>query len=199
MADTATKRSDTRRRWLSSALLTILLTLGLIVTSVAITISSVEVRENVFTTGTVKLNLNGSADAEDGKGAPVITEDDKFLFEPGMTVNKTFFLENRGADCWYKLYFNNVSGDLASVLDITIKDGDKLLCSGKMKDLTFTNAPIAGELRAGSRLDLTISFYFPKDAGNTAQNGTLQFDLCADATQFAHNGEDDKPPVFENE
>ena len=84
------------------------------------------------------------------------------------------------------------------MLDITIKDGDKLLCSGKMKDLTFTNAPIAGELRAGSRLDLTISFYFPKDAGNTAQNGTLQFDLCADATQSAHNREDGKPPVFEN-
>lgn len=196
MTDTSAKRTDTRRRWLSSALLTVLLVLGLIVTTLAIS-TKISVERN-FTTGTVKLNLNGSADAEDGKGAPVITENDKFLFEPGMTVNKTFFLENRGADCWYKLYFNNVSGDLASVLDITIKDGDKLLCSGKMKDLTFTNAPIAGELRAGSRLDLTISFYFPKDAGNTAQNGTLQFDLCADATQSAHNREDGKPPVFEN-
>ena len=56
-----------------------------------------------------------------------------------------------------------------------------------MKDLTFANAPIAGELRAGSRLDLTISFYFPQDAGNTAQNGTLQFDLCADGTQVKNN------------
>lgn len=51
MADTATKRTDTRRRWLSSALLTILLTLGLIVTSVAITISSVEVPNNTSPPG----------------------------------------------------------------------------------------------------------------------------------------------------
>ena len=185
MADTATKRTDTRRRWLSSALLTVLLALGLIVTTLAIS-TQISV-ERVFTTGTVKLNLNGSADAENGKGAPVITEDDKFLFEPGMTVEKTFFLENRGADCWYKLYFNNVDGDLASVLDVTIKDGNVTLCSGKMKDLNFKDAPVAGRLGSGSRLDLTITFYFPKDAGNTAQNGTLQFDLCADGTQVKNN------------
>lgn len=196
MADTATSRSDARRRWLSSALLTVLLALGLIVTTLAIS-TQISVARN-FTTGTVKLNLNGSADAKDGKGAPVITENDKFLFEPGMTVEKTFFLENRGADCWYKLYFNNVSGDLASVLDVTIKNGNDTLCSGKMKDLTFADAPVAGKLSAGSRLDLTISFYFPKDASNTAQNGTLQFDLCADATQSANNGKDGEPHVFEN-
>ena len=64
MADTATKRTDTRRRWLSSALLTFLLTLGLIVTSVAITISSVEVPNNIFSTGQVKLNLNNKQAVE---------------------------------------------------------------------------------------------------------------------------------------
>ena len=85
MTDTSAKRTDTRRRWLSSALLTVLLVLGLIVTTLAIS-TKISVERN-FTTGTVKLNLNGSADAEDGKGAPVITEDDKFFFEPGMTVN----------------------------------------------------------------------------------------------------------------
>ena len=82
MADTATKRTDTRRRWLSSALLTILLTLGLIVTSVAITISSVEVPRNIFTTGQVKLNLND-------KQAVIMPNE--YLFEPGMTVVKDFF------------------------------------------------------------------------------------------------------------
>ena len=170
MADTATKRSDTRRRWLSSALLTFLLTLGLIVTSVAITISSVEVPNNIFST---------------------VIMPNEYLFEPGMTVVKDFFLENEGAECWYKLYFRNVDGDLANVLDVTIKNGDTILCSGKMSDLTRDNMQFIGSLpakgAAGSRLDLTISFYFPQDAGNTAQNGTLQFDLCADGTQVKNN------------
>ena len=182
MADTTTKRTDTRRRWLSSALLTVLLTLGLIVTSVAITISSVEVHNNIFTTGQVKLNLNN--------GEAVIGPDE-YLFEPGMTVVKKFFLENEGAECWYKLYFDKVDGDLARVLDITVKNGDQVLCSGKMADLTRDNVQFIGSLpakdTAGSRLDLTITFYFPKDAGNTAQNGTLQFDLCADGTQVKNN------------
>lgn len=183
MADTTTKRTDTRRRWLSSALLTILLTLGLIVTSVAITISSVEVPRNIFTTGQVKLNLN------DGQA---VIKSDEYLFEPGMTVVKDFFLENEGAECWYKLYFDKVDGDLANVLDITVKNGDEILCSGKMSDLTRENTTqFIGSLPAtgkpGSRLDLTISFYFPKDAGNTAQNGTLQFDLCAYGTQVKNN------------
>ena len=172
MADTATKRSDTRRRWLSSALLTFLLTLGLIVTSVAITISSVEVPNNIFSTGQVKLNLNN-------KQAVI------------MPNEYLFFLENEGAECWYKLYFRNVEGDLANVLDVTVKNGDTILCSGKMSDLTRDNMQFIGSLpakgAAGSRLDLTISFYFPKDAGNTAQNGTLQFDLCADGTQVKNN------------
>lgn len=182
MADTTTKRTDTRRRWLSSALLTILLTLGLIVTSVAITISSVEVPRNIFTTGQVKLNLNDEK---------AVIKSDEYLFEPGMTVVKDFFLENEGAECWYRLYFSEVKGDLANVLDITVKNGDEILCSGKMSDLTRDNMQFIGSLpakgAAGSRLDLTISFYFPKDAGNTAQNGTLQFDLCADGTQVRNN------------
>ena len=182
MADTATKRPDTRRRWLSSALLTFLLTLGLIVTSVAITISSVEVPNNIFSTGQVKLNLNN-------KQAVIMPNE--YLFEPGMTVVKDFFLENEGAECWYKLYFRNVDGDLANVLNVTVKNGDTILCAGKMSDLTRDNMQFIGSLpakgAAGSRLDLTISFYFPKDAGNTAQNGTLQFDLCADGTQVKNN------------
>ena len=182
MADTTTRRTDTRRRWLNSAVLTVFLALGLIVTSVAITISSVEIPNNIFTTGQVKLNLNNEQ--------PVIREDE-YLFEPGMTVVKSFFLENEGAECWYKLYFDKVSGDLAKVLDITVKNGDQILCSGKMADLTRDNVQLIGSLpakgAAGSRLDLTISFHFPEEAGNAAQSTNLTFNLCADGTQVKNN------------
>ena len=59
MTDTSAKRTDTRRRWLSSALLTVLLALGLIVTTLAIS-TKISVDRN-FTTGTVKMDLNGGA------------------------------------------------------------------------------------------------------------------------------------------
>lgn len=76
---------------------------------------------NRFATGTVKINLND--------GQPVIRENE-FTFEPGMTVKKDFFIENESTvSVYYKLYLENVTGDLADDLLITIKDNDKILCS----------------------------------------------------------------------
>lgn len=178
-----TERATTKRRWMSSAVVTVLLTLGLIVTTLAIGLSVAERPDNIFSTGTIKLNLND--------GHAVISESE-YLFEPGMTVNKTFFLQNEGMECWYKLYFNNVTGSLAPIMDITLRDeGGRLLYSGKMTDLTQTTAPILGKLpasgAAGSRIDMTISFHMAEDVGNAAQGGTLQFDLCADGTQVRNN------------
>ena len=138
--------------------------------------------DNIFSTGKIRLNLN------DRK--PVITENE-YLFEPGMTVEKPFFLKNEGADCWYRLYFNNVSGSLSSVLEVTVSDGETVLFTGKMSDLTQSSADWLGILpavgAAGSCRTLTITFHFPEDAGNAAQGGTLQFDLCADGTQVRNN------------
>ena len=100
-------------RWMGSAVVTVLLALGLVVTTLAIALSVAERPDNIFSTGKIRLNLN------DRK--PVITENE-YLFEPGMTVDKPFFLKNEGADCWYRLYFDKVSGSLASVLDATVSD-----------------------------------------------------------------------------
>ncbi len=178
----------TSRRWMGSAVVTVLLVLGLVVTTLAIGLSVAERPDNIFSTGKIKLNLNDSK--------PVITENE-YLFEPGMTVDKPFFLKNEGADCWYRLYFNNVSGSLASVLDVTVSDGETVLFTGKMSDLTQSSADWLGILPAvgatGSYRTLTITFHFPEDAGNAAQGGTLQFDLCADGTQV-QLGDRDKVP-----
>lgn len=172
----------TGRRWMGSAVVTMLLALGLVVTTLAIALSVAERPDNIFSTGKIRLNLN------DRK--PVITENE-YLFEPGMTVDKPFFLKNEGADCWYRLYFNNVSGSLSSVLEVTVSDGETVLFTGKMSDLTQSSADWLGILpavgAAGSCRTLTITFHFPEDAGNAAQGGTLQFDLCADGTQVRNN------------
>lgn len=172
----------TSRRWMGSAVVTVLLVLGLVVTTLAIGLSVAERPDNIFSTGKIKLNLNDSK--------PVITENE-YLFEPGMTVDKPFFLKNEGADCWYRLYFDKVSGSLSSVLEVTVSDGETVLFTGKMSDLTQSSADWLGILPAvgatGSYRTMTITFRFPEDAGNAAQGGTLQFDLCADGTQVRNN------------
>ena len=195
MADTATKRSDTRRRWLSSALLTFLLTLGLLVTSVAITISSVEVRENVFTTGTVKLDLNGGAAVVDMTNPDAEHANESKFSEPGFRIKRDFYLKNIGsAAAYYKLYAgyedtpeNNA---LANALDveITYKDTGVLLFSGKLSALNLSSAPVAdSSLDAGDTVWFTAVFRFSKDAGNDLQNKMLSFDLYARGTQVKNN------------
>ena len=195
MADTATKRSDTRRRWLSSALLTFLLTLGLIVTSVAITISSVEVRENVFTTGTVKLDLNGGAAVVDMTNPDAEHTNESKFSEPGFRIKRDFYLKNIGsAAAYYKLYAgyedtpeNNA---LANALDveITYKDTGVLLFSGKLSALNLSSAPVGdSSLDAGDTVWFTAIFRFSKDAGNDLQNKMLSFDLYARGTQVKNN------------
>lgn len=172
----------TSRRWLGSAAVTVLLALGLMVTTLAIALSVTVRPDDIFSTGVIQLNLNDSQ--------PVITEGE-YLFEPGMTVRKSFFLENEGAECWYKLYFADVHGSLAASLEVTVSDGSAVLFSGKLSDLTRERAEIAGSLppagTAGSRRDMDIVFHLPEDAGNGAQGGTLSFDLCADGTQVRNN------------
>lgn len=195
MADTATKRSDTRRRWLSSALLTFLLTLGLIVTSVAITISSVEVRENVFTTGTVKLDLNGGVAVVDMTNPDAEHANESKFSEPGFRIKRDFYLKNIGsAAAYYKLYAgyedtpeNNA---LANALDveITYKDTGVLLFSGKLSALNLSSAPVGdSSLDAGDTVWFTAVFRFSKDAGNDLQNKMLSFNLYARGTQVRNN------------
>ncbi|HAY97398.1 MAG TPA: hypothetical protein DCY23_03710, partial [Ruminococcaceae bacterium] len=63
----------------------VVLAVCLCITTFALVYSSVSAENNLFRTGEVKINLN------DGK--PVIQEHE-FIFEPGMTVKKDFFIEN---------------------------------------------------------------------------------------------------------
>ena len=136
----------------------------------------------------VSINLNG--------GRPVIYENE-YVFEPGMTVEKPFYIENEGSwDVYYKIYFSNVLGELADVLEIQILNGDELLYEGTAKSLTkYTVKADDNILRSGERRTLTIRIHFPESAGNTAKNATLAFDLCADAVQNKRNPK----KVFEKE
>lgn len=158
----------------------IVLAVCLVITTFALVYASVSVENNLFRTGEVKINLND--------GEPVIREHE-FLFEPGMTVKKDFFIENESTwDVYYRLYFDNVSGGLADVLEITVKDGDKVLYSGTANELTKKNVVAADDtLKIGQKRNLTVYFHFPEEKGNEAQNLDLTFTMCAEATQTKNN------------
>lgn len=173
-------KSSTSKKLTASVTAVIVLAVCLCITTFALVWATVSVEGNLFHTGTVKINLN------DGK--PVI-EEHEFLFEPGMTVKKDFFIENQSTwDVYYKLYFTDVEGGLADVLDITVKDGDKILYQGLAGDLTKEKVGAADDiLKLNERRNLTVYFHFPEGAGNSTQNLVLTFSMKADAVQTKNN------------
>lgn len=172
--------STTSKKLTASVVTIFVLAICLCVTTFALVWATVSVDNDLFHTGTVKINLN------DGK--PVI-EEYEFLFEPGMTVKKDFFIENQSTwDVYYKLYFDDIEGGLVDVLEVTIKDGDIILYQGKANELTKANVGAANDiLRLNERRELTVYFHFPEEAGNETQNLVLAFSMRADAVQTKNN------------
>ena len=172
--------TKTAKRLTGGIIAIIVLAVCLCITTFALVYETVAVENNLFHTGEVKINLND--------GQPVIREHE-FLFEPGMTVKKDFFIENASTwDVYYRLYLDNVSGGLADVLTVTVKDGDKTLYSGTANELTKQNVVAADDtLKIGQRRSLTVVFHYPEEAGNNTQNLDLTFTLCAEATQTKNN------------
>ena len=158
----------------------IVLAIALCVTTFALVRSIVTVDNNTFNTGIVKINLN------DGNK---IIEENEYLFEPGMTVSKEFFVKNESTDSvYYKVYMDNIHGGLKSVLEIKIIDnqtGDVLFW-GKPEDYTRDSAEVR-ELFLNEERMLTAIFYYPEESGNSTKKMALHFDLCADATQMRNN------------
>ena len=158
----------------------IVLAVFLSVTTFALVYSSVTVDENTFRTGKVKINLNN--------GAPIITEDE-YLFEPGMTVKKEFFIENLSSEAvYYKIYFDNTRGGLSRVLDIRVLDNKTgtELYNGKADTFTRSNS-VSEELLLNEKRTLTAIFHYPAECGNSTKNMDLSFDMCAVATQTSNN------------
>ncbi len=173
-------KSKTAKKLSASVAIIFLLSVCLCITTFALMFSMVSVGENIFATGTVKINLN------DGK--PVI-EEQEFLFAPGMTVKKEFFVENESScDVWYRLYFQNVVGGLADVLDVKICDGEKVLFSGTPNELKRENVKAADDMLAiNERRTLQIYFHFPESSGDESQDLYLNFDFAAEAVQTKNN------------
>lgn len=188
MSMTNTKNKKMQKALTANLIIVILLALCLSITTGALIMSSVSIGGNVFTTATFELKLLN----EDGvEGGSIITEADGYLFEPGMTVKKPFSLKNEGTvDAFFRIYFENLSGDLAKYLEVKLTDAsDNVLYDWtKMSDMLRDDVKAAEAiLAAGEEKQLFIWFHMPEDLSNVAKNMALTFDLCADATQVKNN------------
>lgn len=172
--------NKTAKKLTGSVITIILLAAYLCITTFALIYSTVAAENNLFQTGAVKINLND--------GRPVI-EEHEFLFEPGMTVEKSFFLENQSTwDVYYKLYFDDMEGGLSDILDVSIRSGDTVLFQGKAAALTKETVGAADDiLKLNERRELTLSFHYPEGGGNSGQALYLSFALKADAVQTKNN------------
>ena len=159
----------------------LLLCLGLCITSFAISYTIIKIENNTFQTGGIDIDLNGNA--------PIIPE---CQMAPGMTVEKEFYIKNNGGwAVFYKLYFEEVKGDLADVLEITIYENgspEKVLLNGKISDLINADElNIAGKLEVGQKQNLIASFHFLENAGNEYEDAMLEFKMSAIAVQTKNN------------
>lgn len=172
--------SKTAKRLTGGIIAIIVLSICLCITTFALVWATLSVDNNLFHTGIVDINLN------DGK--PVIYEN-QLSFSPGMTVKRDFFIENNSTwSVYYKLYFSNVTGGLADVLQVTIKDGEKVLYTGTTKELSREKVSAADDvLQVGEKRTLTAYFTFPSGTGHKAYNRNLSFTVSADAVQTKNN------------
>lgn len=176
----SSSKSKIARQLTVSIVVVIVFSISLCITTFALFYATVTVENNVFQTGKVEIDLNG--------GAPVITQSE-YLFEPGMTVEKSFDIKNIGTgSVYYKIYMTEIDGGLADVLEITVYDGTDILYQGTARNMTRENVLTARDaLPVGQSRSLKIRFHYPEDSRNESQNWQLEFNLCADAVQEKNN------------
>ena len=157
----------------------VILSICLCITTFALIWSMVWVNNNIFSVGKIDIDLN------DGK--PVI-EEHEYLFKPGMKVAKEFYIQNNSTcEAYYKIYLDDITGGLADVMEVTIRDNQQVLFDGKANELTRQMVSSAEDpLRLKEKKELEIEFYYPKESRST-EDATLTFTLCADAVQTKNN------------
>lgn len=167
-----------------SAIVIIILCVCLALTTFALVYAAVSVENNLFGTGYVLINLNN--------GNPIIKEND-FLFEPGMTVEKSFFLDNIGTcDVYYRIYFEGIQGDLANYMKIRLRtDSGVELYNGYMNDFVRSKMDAFDDVlsfkEGQNRRNFIISFEISGDVGNAAKSTGASFDVKAEAVQTRNN------------
>ena len=141
----------------------------------------VSVDNNFFGTGYVKIDLN--------HGIPVFDSDDLAL-EPGSNITKPMVLTNNSSDpVHYRIYVENVSGDLQYALLFRIYDENHaLLKTVTLADFNDGDALESdGPLAIGGKKTFYVEATMNECAGNEYKSRALTFDIMAKAVQSKNN------------
>ena len=191
-------KSNTERKLKIGVITIVLLSMCLIFTSTVLAMSTLPIGDNIFKSGLISIKLGGIDGEKEyyfDNEHKLITENE-YLFEPGITVEKKFFIENvagnKGYDVYYKIYFDNIEGELANQIDICLTDdSSNIIYKGKasdfVKDNVITGLKPLSVFKNHNKHYYTISFHYPEECGNIGQGKILEFDLCARAVQTKNN------------
>ena len=203
------------KKLLISIIIIIIFMVCFVSTTFALIYNKVTVEDNYYQTGVVKVSISElqKIDKEDINDSLPINSDsndidlDDFLFEPGMIVVKAFTVTNESScDVYYRLYLDELEGDLADVIEITItiddddnvSSNDKVLFSNVIAsnlskdsinddDFIKDNPNSIDELEEGKSKSYKIYFHYPSDSNNSGQDKSLSFKLSVEATQTKNN------------
>ena len=159
------------------------LLMGLGVTTLALSTATERISGNIFSTPTILGNLND--------GAAVLGEDVLENLEPGMILEREFFVENIGSgDAYYKLYFEEIDGDLADTLRVVItrRDTEAKLYDGTLAEMTRDKMlSVDDPLVVAEKRALKITLQINGGAASDVSGKPLTFRLSADFTQVKNN------------
>ena len=201
------------KKLMISIITIIIVTVCFLSTTFALIYDSVSVKDNYYQTGMVDVyisNLQKINKEDINDSLPIDSESndielDDFIFEPGMTVVKSFYIENRSTcDVYYRLYLDELKGDLANIIEITItiddddnnSSNDTVLFSNvkasnlskdSINDFIKDNPNSIDELDKGKSKSYKIYFHYPSDSSNVGQDKSLSFKLSVEATQTKNN------------
>ena len=197
------------KKLMISIITIIIVTVCFLSTTFALIYDSVSVKDNYYQTGMVDVYISDlqKINKEDiNDSLPIDSESndielDDFIFEPGMTVVKSFYIENRSTcDVYYRLYLDELEGDLADAIKITIAiddgdedhDNDKVLYSDVASNLTKEHSTVADDILGvkdsdNGKRNYLIYFHYPSESNNSGQDKSLSFKLSVEATQTKNN------------
>ncbi len=172
--------SSVQKKVWKSIVAIILLFLMFAVTTYALVSSYLSVNDNLFETAKVDIDLNN--------GVPIFTQND-FALEPGRSNMKRFTITNNSTvDVYYRIYLNNIDGQLQDALTFEIRDGDEVVYTAKMDDFNQDTPFISNEvLSVGETKILSAVVIMDPKSGNRFQSESCTFDVVASATQVRNN------------
>jgi hypothetical protein len=158
----------------------ILLFAMLVGATYAILIALVDVKDNFFETGYVKIELNGGKLVFDGSD---------FNLAPSSSITKPMTVKNLSSvPIHYRVYLENVSGSLSEAISFNIYNGSELVKTIEIADFDSKNALVSDEsLIVNGEKTYSIEAFFNESAGTTYQNATVTFDFVAEAVQAPYN------------